>query len=122
MSGERAWSSEDTEPFSFKVVCTVFLGIVIGLEIRSKAPKLNVRLEAETYWLRCGRVTPRSDVNFNRGIRDKLRRRLVLNAVKELRFFATLRTLRGFFTAFKMTAMTLSRLRHSISSASQAAQ
>jgi hypothetical protein len=69
MSGERAWSSEDTEPVSFKVVFTVSHGIVIGLEIRSKAPKLNVRLEAEAHWLRCGRVTPGSDVNFNCGIR-----------------------------------------------------
>jgi hypothetical protein len=43
MSGERAWSSEDTEPFSFKVVFTVFHGIAIGLGIRSKAPQLNVR-------------------------------------------------------------------------------
>jgi hypothetical protein len=46
MSGERAWSSEDTEPFSFKVVFAVFNGSVIGLLFRSKAPKLNVRLEA----------------------------------------------------------------------------
>jgi hypothetical protein len=77
MSGERsvqlrsrqAWSSEDTEPFSFKVVFTVVHGIVIGLAIRNKAPKLNVCLEAEAYWLRCGRVTPRSDVNCNCGIR-----------------------------------------------------
>jgi hypothetical protein len=69
MNGERAWSSEDTEAFCFKVVFTVFHGIVIGLSIRSKAPKLNVRLEAEAYWLRCGKVTPRSYVNFNCGIR-----------------------------------------------------
>jgi hypothetical protein len=69
MSGERAWSSEDTEACSFKVVFTVFHGIVIGLRIRSKAPKLNVRLEAEAHWLRCGRVLPRSYGNFNCGIR-----------------------------------------------------
>jgi hypothetical protein len=65
MSGERAWSREDTDPFRFKVVLTVFQDIVIGLGTGSKATKLNVRVEAETYWLRCGRVTPRSDVNFN---------------------------------------------------------
>jgi hypothetical protein len=69
MSGERAWSSEDTEPFSFKVVFTVFHGIVIGLGIRNKALKLNIRLEAEAYWLRCGRVAPCSNINFNCGIR-----------------------------------------------------
>jgi hypothetical protein len=60
MSGERAWSSEDTEPFSFKIVFTVFQGIVIRLGIRSKAPKLKVRLGAETYWIRCGKVASRS--------------------------------------------------------------
>jgi hypothetical protein len=38
MSGERAWSSEDTKPFGFKVVFTVSPGIGIGLGIRSKAP------------------------------------------------------------------------------------
>jgi hypothetical protein len=69
MSGERSWSSEDTDPFRFKVVFTAFHAIVIGLGIRGKAPKLNARLEAEAYWLRCGRVIPRSYVNFNCGIR-----------------------------------------------------
>jgi hypothetical protein len=52
MSEERTWSSEYTEPFSFKVVFTVFHGIVIGLGIRNKTRKLNVRLEAAAYWLR----------------------------------------------------------------------
>jgi hypothetical protein len=78
MSGERAWSSEDTEPFIFKVVFTVFHGIVIGLGIRNKAPKLDVRLEAEAYWLRCGRVTPRFYVNFNCAIRVQRRLLFVL--------------------------------------------